>query len=65
MAATARLKAMLMGPKYAKADQMSMNDDPEDTKEIKAGKPPSAKEEMLEDMKGRPIKMKMKSRGKK
>jgi hypothetical protein len=52
-----KLHGMLMGPKkFGVADQMSMNDDPEDAAEIKAGKGfPSPREEVLEDSKGRKI----------
>ena len=36
-------------------------DDAEDVAEAKAGKPPSAKEEMLEDAKGRPMRLRIRT----
>ena len=71
MAINAKLKAMLTGNRKSMAkdladksagDRSQFNDDPEDALEIKAGRFPSEKEEVLEDSKGRKIGMKSQSK---
>jgi hypothetical protein len=56
MAVMDRLKLMLMGKGKTKPDAK------EEAAEVKAGKVDSPGEEMLEDSKGRPMRLRMKSK---